>query len=95
MRIRDHDEASVLGAAASCSKIKAGQSVTWTGNFSTHPLGPFDDSVDGGVPSNSSPVTSGSASGQGSVTITFPTPGTYGYWCTHHKTAMMGAIVVE
>jgi plastocyanin len=75
-----------------CSKIKVGQSVSWTGDFGQHPLAPHDST--GGSTANS-PITNGSTTGQGTVTIAFPTAGTYGYWCTVHQTAMMGEIVVE
>jgi plastocyanin len=77
-----------------CSKIAVGQSVTWTGDFVTHPLGPYDDTQAGGVPTNGDPIVLPASPG-GSVTINFPTAGTYGYWCMVHQTMMMGAIQVQ
>ncbi|HEX7663240.1 MAG TPA: plastocyanin/azurin family copper-binding protein, partial [Polyangiaceae bacterium] len=77
-----------------CAHIKAGQTVKWTGDFTSHPLAAHDDRADAGGGSPN-PITSGATSGSSSVTITFPNPGVYGYWCTVHQTMMMGAIVVD
>jgi plastocyanin len=58
--------------------------VTWSGDFTVHPLGPF-----GGDTPN--PITSAGATG--SVTIAFPTAGTFGYHCQVHA-QLNGAILV-
>jgi plastocyanin len=73
-----------------CSKIKAGSAVKWTGIFASHPL----DAHGGDTPN---PIANAGANADGgaSVTITFPTAGTFGYWCDVHMTAMQGAIIVE
>jgi hypothetical protein len=76
-----------------CALIRPGQSVSWVGDFTTHPLGPYDDRLDGGT--TGSPINIGSASGNTTVTINFPTPGIYGYWCQVHMRMMMGAIEVQ
>lgn len=75
-----------------CMKVKVGQSVTFTGNFTTHPLvelggdspNPFSGAKgllkDAGQAGENTPVT-------------FPTAGTFGYKCAIHA-SMTGAIVV-
>jgi plastocyanin len=68
-----------------CVQIKAGQSVTWTGIFTTHPL-----EADQGDKPN--PISTADLSGA-STTVTFATPGTYGFKCQVHAT-MMGAVLV-
>jgi plastocyanin len=70
-----------------CLQIKAGQSVTWEGSFSNHPL-----VATPGVPSNpipSTPVNTGTA-----YSITFPAAGTFGYECSAHPAQMNGALRV-
>ncbi len=73
---------------AKCIRIKAGQSVTFSGSFSSHPLnqacGPVDDVL---------------ASKTGSESMfTFSQTGTYGYYCGNHGAEdgsdMSGAIEV-
>lgn len=78
---------AVATAPERCMRVKKGQSVTWNGNFTSHPL----DAQGGATPN---PITS-SAAVANSVTIAFPNAGTYGFVCTSHP-AMTGAIdVVE
>lgn len=75
--------------APKCLRIKAGQTVTFEGDFVVHPLaqacGPADV-----VPN----VTSGT-----SQAVTFETAGNFGYFCTKHGNpaggGMAGRIVVE
>lgn len=62
-----------------CMKIKAGQTVTWKGDLSIHPIGPK-----GGDANN--PIKS-------AATNTFPAAGTFGYVCTNHST-MLGVVLV-
>ena len=76
-----------------CAMIRPGQSVSWVGDVTFHPLVPYDSRDDGGVAG--SPITIGSATGPSTITIQFPNPGLYGYWCMVHQTMMMGAIDVE
>jgi len=66
-----------------CVKVKVGQAVTWTGDFSFHPLAPFN----GDTPN---PITTGSG---GTSKVTFPTAGTFGFHCLTHP-AMQGAVQV-
>lgn len=65
-----------------CMKIKAGQTVTWDGDLTQHPLGP-----NGGDTPN--PVSNVDMSGK----VTFPNAGTFGFKCEVHP-AMIGAIQV-
>lgn len=75
--------------APKCLKIKAGQTVTFDGDFTVHPLahacGPAET-----IPN----VTTGT-----SEAVTFETSGNYGYFCTRHGNpaggGMAGRIVVE
>lgn len=68
-----------------CLKIKAGQSVTWSGNFTTHPLAAAGGSSPNPVQGNSPVGTT--------VAIPFPNAGTYGFVCGAHP-QMKGAIEV-
>jgi plastocyanin len=68
-----------------CMKIKAGQSVTWSGAFENHPLEPAGGSA-------GSPITLTDTGTEKS--FTFPNPGTYGYDCEFHPGDMFGAIRV-
>jgi hypothetical protein len=69
-----------------CLQIRVGQTVTWTGDFNEHPLGPY-----GGT--HPSPIA-GLSQGNASYQISFDTPGTYGYLCGDHP-EMVGAIHVQ
>jgi plastocyanin len=67
-----------------CMSIKAGQTVTWNGDFTDHPLEP--------TTANTNPimdVTSGTT-----TTVTFPAAGVFGYDCANHPSIMLGAIQV-
>jgi plastocyanin len=67
-----------------CVKIKAGQTVTWNGDFALHPINPFGGDQGSPVPSQ---TTGKSASG------TFAKAGTFGFHCTNHP-SMLGAVKV-
>jgi len=68
-----------------CMKIKAGQSVTWTGSFTNHPL----EAMNGDAGNPIKPTTMGTT-----VTVAFPTAGTFGFDCANHPSIMKGAILV-
>lgn len=76
---------TVSSSPKRCTEIKVGQSITWKGDFSAHPL-----AASGG--DTPSPIVNG-ASGAADVTVTFTTPGTFGFKCTIHS-SMLGAIKV-
>lgn len=72
----------------SCAKVKAGSVVTFKGSFFNHPLEPSE----GDAPS---PITLQSTDpDSGSIAVTMPTKGTYGYDCMFHPSLMFGAIQV-
>ncbi len=79
-------DTSVANLPDHCSKIKVGNTVKFTGSFTSHPLVNF-----GGDTPN--PIAGSGTPDGGSVTITFTTPGTFGYHCDNHS-IMIGAFVV-
>lgn len=71
-----------------CMKIKAGQTITWKGDFRFHPLVP----AGGDVPS---PITIDPMPSGTERAIAFPSAGFFGFECsTHGAPAMYGAIFV-
>jgi plastocyanin len=88
---------SVTSDANHCSRIKAGTTVTWTGDFVTHPLVAFGGDTPSPLPAdqNATPgdVDASTDGGSPTITITFPTAGTFGYHCFVHA-SMLGAIEV-
>jgi plastocyanin len=70
-----------------CVHIKVGQSVTWTSDFTNHPLVPTS-----GVGSSGNPITATSTGS--TVTFAFPAAGTFAYNCGIHSTTMLGAVEV-
>lgn len=71
-----------------CIKIKVGQTVTWGGNFATHPLRPGACNTATGdqIPS----ISAGSTP----VTLTMTTAGVYGFQCAVHTSAGMKGVIV-
>lgn len=67
-----------------CITVKVGQSVTFLGSLSSHPLAPKGGDTPNPIPN----LRSGS-----SVTVKFDAPGTFGYVCTRHS-SMTGAVRV-
>ncbi len=74
-----------------CLMIAAGQSVTFSGSFSSHPLTPgvAPDSSGTASPNNPIPATSSGSS----LTVSFPNPGTYPYYCALHFAAGMTGVI--
>jgi plastocyanin len=64
--------------APKCLKVSAGATVTWNGDFATHPL---DKSETRGTLTGN-PITMTNTGTTAS--FTFPTPGFYGYYCRFH-----------
>lgn len=79
--------------APKCLTIAAGQDVTWTGAFSSHPLTRgLPGNTSGGAAGNPIPTTTTGTT----VTVRFPRPGTYPYVCgTHAFLGMTGVVVVR
>ena len=69
-----------------CITISAGQSVTWNGDFASHPLEQFGGNESTWI----APTNRGST-----ATFTFPVAGVYGFRCTAHPTTMQGGILVR
>jgi plastocyanin len=77
-----------------CVEVATGTAVTWSGDFSVHPL--MGGTVSGSAPTvdATSPITEAKASGM-SATVTFNTAGTFPYYCAvHFGIGMEGAIFV-
>jgi plastocyanin len=81
-----------LAYAPKCMIIAAGQKVTFNGSFTAHPLAK-GNSADPNAGSADSPIVD--VSSGDSKEITFPTAGTYPYYCTVHKPNMAGSIHVK
>ena len=82
-----NDEVSVQDNSYSPATVNVttGTTVTWTwsgGNYSQHSV-TFNDGVN-----------SAAARMSGTHTRTFPTAGTFGYYCDVHGTGMSGSVVV-
>ena len=78
-----------------CIRIKAGSSVTWSGDFVQHPLegGTINGTVK--TPDPASPIKLTMGADAGSVTFAFPNAGDFPYYCTIHGTVgMKGAVFV-
>lgn len=87
---------SFSGTAAAytpnCVKVSAGTSVTFTGDFSTHPLEP--SALRGTLTGNPITTTGGLPDGGTSKSFTFPTPGFFAYYCDVHGPSDSGAGMV-
>jgi plastocyanin len=82
-------DSAIINYAPPCMHIKAGEHVTWVGDFASSPLVAND-----GNPLNPIPTTPvDDAGADGSFTATFTIPGRYGYLCASHG-QMRGAIEV-
>ncbi len=76
-----------------CLKVSAGTTVSWTGDFGSHP-------IDGGSPGatdNASPITTAgkTVTGQGTVTVKLDKTGDFPYYCAVHQGSMQGVIYVR
>jgi plastocyanin len=75
-----------------CLRIAAGQSVTWNGDFSNHPLAPgrlVGNQVQA-QPGN--PITTTNTGT--TVSVAFPAAGEWAFYCPNHAPGMAGAIFV-
>ncbi|HEY1954618.1 MAG TPA: hypothetical protein VGH28_03385 [Polyangiaceae bacterium] len=70
-----------------CAKVKTGTPVTFSGDFTLHPLVGGSATRAAATPDPASPVAASFVAGA---------PGTYPYYCANHfGSGMMGAIFVE
>jgi plastocyanin len=83
--------------APNCLAIAVGQTVTFMGSFTAHPMNPGQaPSQAGGDPGSSSGNAIRSTSSGTSAPFTFGTAGTFPYYCTLHEgRGMFGAIQVR
>ena len=70
-----------------CLKVPHGTTVTFAGDFQSHPL--RKSTMRGDTAANPI-VNSGSSTGD-STTVSFPTPGFYAYYCAFHGVDSSGA----
>jgi plastocyanin len=68
-----------------CVRIKAGQTVTFTGSFPAHPLANDGETV--------TPIPAHATTGS-EVKVSFPAAGTFGFHCDFHPTSMFGSVKV-
>jgi plastocyanin len=79
-----------------CLTIAPGQSVTFTGDFTKHPLRPgVAPSLGGGQGTTPNPIPTQTTSGT-ALTVTFPVAGTYPFYCAVHQSeGQTGAVQVH
>jgi len=85
-----------LAYLPTCMIVSAGQTVTFQGDFTMHPLskGTVSD-LDAGSPNSPFPSPAHDA-GSAPFDVTFPTAGDYPYWCTiHFRENMNGTVQVR
>lgn len=71
--------------APACVQVKVGQSVTWTGDLSSHPL----EASGGDSPNPIQTTKTGTT-----ISFTFSQAGTFGFHCQAHPATMQGAVEV-
>ena len=85
------DGSPLFGYSPPCLHVAPGATVTFSGDFSVHPLGPGTSPSDRTAGSPNNPIVE-TVSGT-SLTVTFPTTGTYPYFCEMHYAAGMAGVV--
>lgn len=77
-----------------CAKIKAGQNVTFSGAFSTHPLRAGTVVGTTRTPQTGSPITDQDTGTE--ATFSFPSAGTFPFYCNfHYQSGMFGTLYVD
>ena len=84
--------AAGLAYSPKCMSISAGQTVTFKGDFNTHPL--VGGMYMGSVGTTPTPIMRRDT-GSTDYTVTFATAGLYPYFCDYHAPTMVGAIWVN
>lgn len=80
--------------APMCMRVAKGQTVTFSGDFSVHPLQPGLAPGLRGTATANSPIRA-TTSGQQPASVTFASPGTFPYFCAqHYAGGMVGAVEV-
>ena len=79
-----------------CITIAAGQTVTFTGDFSAHPLSPGTGPMATDAGTAGTPIPRQDNNTVPMVTVNFPTVGDYPYFCvSHYAAGMVGVIHVR
>ncbi|MCB9787698.1 MAG: hypothetical protein H6744_13530 [Deltaproteobacteria bacterium] len=74
-----------------CIIVDEGTVVTWSGNFTFHPLTGGETPT----PDATSPITiAGPGTGTTDIAVTFTTAGSYPYYCLVHLSSMQGVVYV-
>jgi plastocyanin len=91
---REVDFGGTLGLVYSpaCMEIAAGQTVTFSGDFSTHPLAPGTGPTASGAGSPNNPIAT-PAPTAATAPFTFPTAGTYPFYCKVHVGSGMAGVI--
>lgn len=77
-----------------CLTIASGQTVTFSGTFNAHPLSPGTAPETRSAGSASNPIARTSTGS--TLAVTFPTTGTYPYFCEfHYRGGMVGVVRVR
>ena len=83
-----------LAYTPKCARIRAGQNVTFAGAFGVHPLRAGTVVGTTRNPQSGSPIANTDTGTE--KTVTFPTAGTYPYYCNFHfDRGMFGVIYVD
>lgn len=86
------DTSPWAGGHSACIIVSANTTVTWAGNFSSHPL------IGGMTPTENttSPITiAGPGVGTSTVAVNFVNTGDYPYFCRIHTSSMQGVVYVR
>jgi plastocyanin len=78
--------------APKCIVVSAGQTVTFRGDFSQHPLAPGSSPSARVTGSTNNPIPRRETT-QADVTITFPAAGSFPYFCEYHYAGGMAGVV--
>ncbi len=77
---------------AACVIVSPGTTVSWTGNFSGHPIAGGET----GSADSASPITvAGPGSGNETISALLETAGEYPYFCISHLRSMQGVVYVQ
>lgn len=86
------DGSPLFGYSPACLHVAPGSSVTFSGDFSVHPIAPGASPTETDAGSPQSPIAE-TVSGS-SLTVQFPTAGTFPYFCEMHYAAGMAGVVL-
>jgi plastocyanin len=79
--------------APRCTRIRVGQTVTWTGEFGEHPLAPGILRSNMVIEQPGTPIPT--ISSGSSASVTFDVEGAWAFYCISHPPGMSGVVYVE